>query len=102
MFSTAPCALACCRHQARHSCCPNPPGARLRLNSTPRLPDDHTLLCRALGARPLLFARSRARNDTPLSGSELNAIQPADAGCRVTFLATNHLGGQLDRAAVEL
>lgn len=33
---------------------------------------------------------------------ELNALQPADAGCRVTFLATNHLGGQLDRAAVEL
>jgi hypothetical protein len=33
---------------------------------------------------------------------ELNALQPAEAGCRVTFLATNRLGGQLDRAAVEL
>lgn len=33
---------------------------------------------------------------------ELNALQPAEAGCRVTFLATNRLGGQLDRAAVAL
>lgn len=33
---------------------------------------------------------------------ELNALQPAEAGCRVTFLATNKLGAQLDRAAVEL
>lgn len=33
---------------------------------------------------------------------ELNALQPAEAGCRVTFLATNRLGGRLDRAAVEL
>ena len=33
---------------------------------------------------------------------ELNALQPAEAGCRVTFLATNRLGGQLDRAAVEV
>lgn len=39
----------------------------------------------------------------PLSlALELNALQPAEAGCRVTFLATNQLGGQLDRAAVEL
>jgi len=44
-----------------------------------------------------------AQETTSLSlALELNAIQPADAGCRVTFLATNHLGGQLDRAAVEL
>lgn len=33
---------------------------------------------------------------------ELNALQPAEAGCRVTFLATNGLPAQLDRAAVEI
>ena len=33
---------------------------------------------------------------------ELNALQPAEAGCRVTFLATNALGAPLDRAAVEV
>ena len=32
---------------------------------------------------------------------ELNAIQPADAGCRVTFLAVNGLGADLERASVE-
>ena len=33
---------------------------------------------------------------------ELNALQPAEAGCRVTFLATNNLPTQLDQAAVEM
>ena len=33
---------------------------------------------------------------------ELNALQASAAGCRISFLATNQLGGQLDRAAVEL
>ena len=39
---------------------------------------------------------------TPRFALELNALQPAEAGRRVSFLATNELGGQLDRAAVEL
>lgn len=39
---------------------------------------------------------------TPRLALELNALQPAEAGCRVSFLATNELGAQLDRAAVEL
>lgn len=38
----------------------------------------------------------------PKFALELNALQPVEAGCRVSFLATNELGGQLDRAAVEL
>ena len=33
---------------------------------------------------------------------ELNALQPAGAGCRVTFLATNQLGAPLNRASVEM
>ena len=32
---------------------------------------------------------------------ELNALQPTDTGCRVTFLATNNLGAPLDRTAIE-
>lgn len=33
---------------------------------------------------------------------ELNALQPSDAGCRVTFLATNNLGSTLTRSAFEV
>jgi hypothetical protein len=33
---------------------------------------------------------------------ELNALQPAESGCRVTFLATNELGGALEQASVEM
>jgi hypothetical protein len=38
----------------------------------------------------------------PSLALELNALQPADTGCRVTFLATNTLGGVVDRAGVEI
>lgn len=51
----------------------------------------------------LCYSPVLAQEAAPVSlALELNALQPADAGCRVTFLATNRLGGQLDRAAVEL
>lgn len=33
---------------------------------------------------------------------ELNALQPSETGCRVTFLATNALGKPLDKAAFEV
>jgi hypothetical protein len=33
---------------------------------------------------------------------ELNAVEPADGGCKVTFLATNSLGADIDRTALEL
>jgi len=33
---------------------------------------------------------------------ELNALQPSDAGCRVTFLATNGLGSPLDKVTFEV
>lgn len=57
----------------------------------------------ALAALALFTAPLLAQETTPRSlALELNALQPAEAGCRVTFLATNHLGGQLDRAAVEM
>jgi hypothetical protein len=38
----------------------------------------------------------------PALALELNAVQPADAGCRVTFLATNTLGASIDRAGIEM
>lgn len=33
---------------------------------------------------------------------ELNAAQTSEKGCRVTFLATNELGGDLAKASVEM
>ena len=33
---------------------------------------------------------------------ELNALQASDAGCRVSFLATNEMVATLDRTAVEV
>ena len=56
------------------------------------------LLGLALSCSPVLAQETTQ----PSFDLELNALQPAEAGCRVTFLATNKLGGQLDRAAVEL
>lgn len=43
-----------------------------------------------------------AQEAMPKLALELNALQPSEAGCRVTFMATNTLGSQLDRAAVEI
>ena len=60
-------------------------------------------LSNALLGLTLLCSPALAQDAAPASFDlELNALQPAEAGCRVTFLATNRLGGQLDRAAVEL
>lgn len=62
-----------------------------------------TRILAALMGLTLLYSPVAAQDTTPASlDLELNALQPAEAGCRVTFLATNRLGGQLDRAAVEL
>ncbi len=33
---------------------------------------------------------------------ELNAVEAADAGCKITFVATNRLEAQVDRTALEL
>ncbi|MBF0678695.1 MAG: hypothetical protein IR164_07130 [Devosia sp.] len=54
----------------------------------------------SLGLSAAAFAQEAPR--PPALALELNAFQDADAGCRVTFLATNDLGGQLNRAAVEM
>ena len=49
--------------------------------------------------QPSLAQESAATSQLAL---ELNALQPAAAGCRVTFLATNTLPAPIDRAAVEI
>ena len=33
---------------------------------------------------------------------ELNAAQPSEKGCRLTFVVTNNLGGELSKAAFEI
>jgi len=38
----------------------------------------------------------------PSLAIELNALQPAENGCRFTFMVTNTLGATLDAAAFEL
>ncbi|MFD1940761.1 hypothetical protein [Paradevosia shaoguanensis] len=54
----------------------------------------------AIGLPPAAVAATTA----PAAGLslELNALQPSETGCRVTFLATNSLGKPLDKAAFEV
>jgi hypothetical protein len=46
-------------------------------------------------------ASAQAAPDRVL-GLELNAAEPSEKGCRLTFVVTNKLGGHLARAAFEL
>ena len=55
-----------------------------------------------LAALAALAVPAAAQDAPPSLAIELNALQPAEGGCRVTFLATNGLGASLDRAAVEM
>jgi len=54
-------------------------------------------LVAALAAIP-----AQAQDAAPGFPLELNAVQPSDNGCRVTFLASNQLGQPLARAALEM
>jgi hypothetical protein len=60
----------------------------------------------ALLALPLTlsapFAQDASSAPEPALALELNAVQPAETGCRVTFLATNDLGAAVDRAGIEM
>lgn len=51
-----------------------------------------------LAAAPALAQEAAA----PQLDLTLNALQPADEACRVTFLATNNLGAALDKSTFEL
>lgn len=59
-------------------------------------------LFKALALVLAFSAPAFAQATAPISlDLELNAIQPTEKGCKVTFLATNKLGAPLDRAAIE-
>lgn len=57
-------------------------------------------LIAALALTPSAWAQETAPQ--PSLTLELNALQAAESGCRITFLATNALGAVLDKASVEL
>lgn len=60
------------------------------------------LLTSAVFMSAVLAAPGGAQETAPTLLLELNAAQPSDKGCRLTFVVTNNLGGDLDRAAFEL
>ncbi|TPJ16097.1 hypothetical protein FJW04_14650 [Mesorhizobium sp. B2-7-3] len=43
-----------------------------------------------------------AEQSAPVLTLELNAAQPSDKGCRLTFLVSNNLGADLTKAAFEI
>lgn len=51
---------------------------------------------------PAFAQDSAAVQETAGLQLELNALQPAEKGCRVTFLATNGLGVDIERAGFEV
>lgn len=62
-----------------------------------------SVACLMLLASPFIAAAQEADvvQETRLV-IELNALEPSERGCRVTFVAANNLDGDLDRAAYEL
>ena len=58
----------------------------------------------ALALSPVAMGGASAQDSAsaPVLSLELNAVQPSDKGCRLTFVVANGLGGDLARAAFEL
>ena len=65
-----------------------------------------TISCAAaMMAFPVIAAGWAQAEDQPAKPAlvlELNAAQPSDKGCRLTFVVTNNLGGELSKAAFEM
>ncbi|TIU51714.1 MAG: hypothetical protein E5W19_03800 [Mesorhizobium sp.] len=59
------------------------------------------LLTSAL-AMSLAMVPAWAEQSAPVLTLELNAAQPSDKGCRLTFLVSNNLGADLTKAAFEI
>jgi len=53
-------------------------------------------------AAALLLCGAAAAQDAPSLSLELNGAQPAEKGCRLTFVVTNNLGANLSKAAFEI
>lgn len=56
----------------------------------------------ALFAVAVLLAAPAWAQDTAVLRLELNAAQPSDKGCRLTFVVANDLGAELSKAAFEI
>lgn len=65
----------------------------------------------AVGALPVLTASAALAEDAGKGAEaakpaglslELNALQPSDKGCRLTFVIANHLSGDITKAAFEI
>ncbi|RVD48617.1 MAG: hypothetical protein EOS30_15660 [Mesorhizobium sp.] len=59
------------------------------------------LLTSAL-AMSLAMVPAWAEQSAPVLTLELNAAQPSDKGCRLTFLVSNNLGADISKAAFEI
>ncbi|AZO54273.1 MAG: hypothetical protein EOS78_11005 [Mesorhizobium sp.] len=53
-------------------------------------------------AMSLAMVPAWAEQSAPVLTLELNAAQPSDKGCRLTFLVSNNLGADLTKAAFEI
>jgi hypothetical protein len=62
----------------------------------------HATYALALVALAVLPARAQETAKSPGLALELNAAQPSDKGCRLTFVVTNNLGAELTKAAFEI
>lgn len=56
----------------------------------------------SIALSPIAAGSAYAQDGTPALTLELNAAEPSDKGCRLTFVVSNKLGGDLARAAFEL
>ncbi|MGD9913649.1 MAG: hypothetical protein AB7S80_06165 [Rhizobiaceae bacterium] len=56
----------------------------------------------SIALSPMAAGSAYAQDGTPALTLELNAAEPSDKGCRLTFVVSNKLGGDLARAAFEL
>ena len=57
------------------------------------------VLAAAISAMPVA---AQEATPAPSLALELNALQPSEAGCRITFLATNGLAGAVEKATLEV
>ena len=55
-----------------------------------------------IAAASPVSAEEAAKAPAPALVLELNAAQPSDKGCRLTFVVTNNLGAELTKAAFEI
>lgn len=60
------------------------------------------LVLTSLAAVPLAPASAQTTAPEPHVSLDLNALQPSEGGCRLTFVVANNLATPIDRAAYEM